>query len=370
MSSISFSELKPKSAEEANVLSNIKRAGTNSSSGAYNPALFYKIDPSSWYETYPFSFDLRESVSETLKDSSFEITDIPKSYIKCRFFLPIPPQNYTIQDMSTSEAHATIGGVVEEVNAPVFSMITLVGTTGLSLKSPNLGDGVDKDLLTKGRKYIDEVDTSKLGKLVKDIGFSVLNNVLLEQEDSLQYQDGPSAVNTPGMDKKIDALFKNADIDSGNFFEKWSKSVQESIEGQKLPQNEFTNGWAWSKALRQFFLIFQRERASNTNLELYFVDHKSRAHYRCVPRSVQFQQNANSPYLINYTIILKCWQIQDVDDIAVQAKSVDRFKGDLKEVATASITGIVSKVGKVCNNLNRFPSVAGSFVRNSTGSFL
>lgn len=370
MASVSFSDLKPSSKEDINVLANIKNTVTNKPSGAYNPSLFYKIDPSSWYETFPFSFDIRESGSSgSLKDGPFQITDIPGSYIKCRFFLPIPPQNYTIQDMSTSEAHATIGGVVEEINSPVFSMITLVGTTGLSLNSPNVGDGIDKDLLTVGRKYIDEVESSKLGKLLKNIAFSAINNILLEQEDQLQYQNSPSAVNTP-QTTLIDSMFKDANVDSGNFFEKMASNFVQTFEGKQVPKNEFSNGWAWSQALRQFFLIFQRERSKNPNLELYFVDHKSRAHYRCVPRSVQFQQNSNMPYLINYTIILKCWQIQDVSDIALQAKKIDRFNGDLKEVATASITGIVSKVGKLTNSLNRFPSVAGSFVRNSTGSFL
>lgn len=327
---------------------------TNSRNEQFNQNLLYYINPSAWYETYPFSFDLKIAGSQNLK---------------CRFFLPIPPQNYTIQDMSAAEAHATMGGVVEEVNSPVFSMITLVGTTGLSLKSPNLGNGVDKDLLTSGRKYLDELENSKLGKIVKNIGLSFIDNVLLEQEDTLQYQDGPSAVNTPA-NSVITNLFDKAVVDSGGLLDKFVKGVEQTINGQDIPSNEFTNGWAWSQALRQFFLIYQRERSKNTDLELYFVDHKSRASYRCIPRSVQFQQNSNSPFLINYTIILKCWEIKDVIDVSAQAKSINRFKSDLKEVNTASITGIVSKVGKICNSINRTPSIAGSFVRNSVGSIL
>jgi hypothetical protein len=138
----------------------------------------------------------------------------------------------------------------------------------------------------------------------------------------------------------------------------------------EIPDTEFSNGWAWSQALRQFFLIYQRERSLNPSIQLYFSDYKSRTTYRCVPRSVQFQQNANAPYLINYTIILKCWNLIDANTEFGAQKDVNRFDTDLKEVNTASIAGVVSKVGKLANSLNRLPSVAGSFVRNSTGSFL
>jgi len=335
---------------------NLPKIINTNTNGKWQPSLFYNINPSTWYETFPFLFEIREG---------------EKSNLKCKFFLPIPPQNYTIQDMSTAEAHATIGGVVEEVNAPVFSMITLVGTTGMALNSPNLGDGVSADLLTKGRKYIDEVNGSQLAKIVRKITSGALiqgaiaDIILPETEDSLQYQEGPSAVNTPTSEAEISKLFSPADNSTTSFLEQFKENFK-----QNIPKNEFSNGWAWSQALRQFFLIFQRERQANENLSLYFVDHKSRTHYRCVPRSVQFQQNANAPYLINYTIILKCWELKDVQKMSSKAKSVNRFSGDLKEVTSTSITSIVSKVGKTCNTLNRFPSVAGSFVRNSTGSFL
>jgi len=324
----------------------------------FDKELFYNIDPSNWYKTYPFAF---------------EVID-PNEGLICRFFLPIPPQNYTIQDMSTSEAHATIGGVVEEINSPVFSMITLVGTTGLAINSPGLGDGTGAELTVSGRKILDEVTgaTTPLGKVL-NFAKSTASNIIdsfTETEQSLPYQNAISAVNTP-LPKTITSLFQNADVKVDGFLEKLKATVDAFNEGAKVPQNEFTNGWAWSQALRQFFLIYQRERSQNTNLQLYFSDYKSRATYRCVPRSVQFQQNANAPYLINYTIILKCWELEDaLTDPTYNVKDINRFNGDLSEVMTTSITGVVSKVGKIANSLNRLPSVAGSFLRNSTGSFL
>lgn len=314
---------------------------------------FYHIDPNSWYKVFPFAFQI---------DNEDDVV--------CRFFLPIPPQNYTIQDMSTSEAHATIGGVVEEINAPVFSMITLVGTTGLSLNNPELGknDGDElPSLAPRQRKILDDLLGTKnpITKLIKGAVDGAIS--LVETEQSLPYQDAPSAVNTPVSNPIQKAFSGDTPASASSFLDKINPFSSSTPD---VPKNEFSNGWAWSQALRQFFLIYQRERANNPNLVLYFSDYKSRASYRCIPRSIQFQQNANSPYLINYTIILKCWALEDANNEDLGIKAVDRFNSDLKEVNTTNITSVISKVGKVCNTLNRFPSVAGSFVRNSTGSFL
>lgn len=328
----------------------------DSATREFNQGLFYNIDPSNWYKTFPFAFEIEDD-----KD------------MLCRFFLPIPPQNYTIQDMSAAEAHATIGGVVEEVSQPVFSMITLVGTTGLALNSTSLGNGIDVDLNIQQRKILEEVTKADnpISKVFKEVVDQAAGKLLLsfvEQEQELPYQTAPSAINTPASGI-VESLFENAQSPSPqNFFQKINP-----LNPFKTPEiilNEFTNGWAWSQALRQFFLIYQREREKNTNLELYFSDYKSRSSYRCVPRSIQFQQNSNNPYLINYTIILKCWSLKDAQNEDYNIKNVNRFSTDLKEVYTTSISGGLSNLGKVCKNLNRVPSVAGSFLRNSVGSFL
>lgn len=321
----------------------------------FDKNLFYSISPAHWYQTFPFSFEI-------LKENK----------LMCRFFLPIPPQNYTIQDMSTAEAHATIGGVVEEINAPVFSMITLVGTTGLSINNPELGTGAQDDLRFNigNRKFLDDLinTNNPIQKIVKGLADGALS--VLEVENQLQYQRAGSAVNTPKTGDRIDELFTSVKQKKpSDFLDKFVDAIN-PFKDPDVPKNEFSNGWSWSQALRQFFLIYQRERSKNSNLELRFVDYKSRTSYRCVPRSIQFQQNANSPYLINYTIILKCWDLSDSQNERFRIKSINRFDGDLKEVNTTTITGIISKVGKLANSLNRFPSVAGSFARNATGSFL
>lgn len=344
---------------ETDILNAVNEART-----PINLKYFYNIDAANWYQTFPFAFEINSSAG----------------IATCRFFLPIPPQNYTIQDMPTSEAHATIGGVVEEVNAPVFSMITLVGTTGLSINNPTIGEGISPNINfnINQRKNLDSLGGRD--NIARRIISDTLNEtfaLIPGQEPALPYQDSGSAVNTPISDQNsiIKSLGIKADTGAsgqtdGNSW--WNKvgNYINPFTPDKIPTNEFTNGWAWTQALRQFFLIYQRERNNNTDLQLYFRDYKSRAAYRCVPRSVQFQQNANSPYLINYTIILKCWKLEDVTETGKAVGSINRFEGDLKDVSTTNITGVVSKVGKLCNTLNRFPSVAGSFVRNSTGSFL
>ncbi len=324
---------------------------------AINFDLFYKIAPSYWYQTFPFAFEIEN-----------------EGRLLCRFFLPIPPQNYTIQDMSTSEAHATIGGVVEEVNAPVFSMITLVGTTGLSINMPNIGRGYadEVQLNVKSRKFIDDLVGTKnnpLARMVQQLTDGALS--LVEVEKQLPYQRSGSAVNTPktagsdGTHNTVSQLFTEVAEPAAT---SWTDRINPFSENMpEVPVSEFTNGWGWSQALRQFFMIYQREREKNPNLGLHFSDYKSRASYRCVPRSVQFTQNANAPFLLNYTIILKCWDLGDAETDDFNFKAVDRFNGDLSEVYTTSISGAFNKLSGLANSMNRSPSIAGSFLRNSTG---
>lgn len=333
--------------------------------------LFYSLNPSRWYETYPFYFDIVDT----------SVRDGDPQYHQLRFFLPIPPQNMTVQDMSTSEAHATIGGVVEETSKAVFSMITMTGTTGLSSYASDLSTSKDSSLVVAYRKYLDDL-TGESNVLTKFIGGAIgavtnlAAGLLGDAEAELPYGSAGSAVTSsnssdPVTSLKIDGKGKSKLGGFDAFTEKITNSFSTLFGGGVGTFNTpFANGFTWSHALRQLFLVYQAEKSSNQNLALYFVDAKANTKYRCVVRSAQFTQNAKDPYIISYNISLKCWSLGNLESGSVFP--IDRFgpDGDLKEVYTANITASITSIGNTLRKLQRPSSIAGGLVKNSTSSIL
>jgi hypothetical protein len=332
---------------------------TSGSDKQFNADLFYSINPGRWYKTFPFFFEV------TLKKK-----------LVYRMFLPIPPQSLTVQDMSTSEAHATLGGVVEETSKPVFYQVTLVGTTGLSVNGNGLSH-TDSTLSPTFRKYVDDT-TGRDNPLKKLVGGLVdipgqLASAFTEPEAQLPYGDYPSAVASKKFDiTSLIPVDANKSSEANGFVEKLKKNFDFTSgilnpPGDKNGNSPFANGYSWGHALRQFFLVYQREKEANSELELYFTDVKSNTRYRCVPRGVQFQRQASNPYMANYNITLKCWNLEN-SSVKPESAEIDRFKSDLKEVFTVSVTGAISRVGNSIRSLKRGKDIGGALARNSFGS--
>lgn len=343
----------------------------------FNKKLFYDINPGNWYQTYPFYFEIREDYTTS-------------NELVCRFFLPIPPQNMTIQDMSTSEAHATIGGVVEETTAGVFSMITLVGTTGLSSSQTDL-TAFSQQLNPQFRKYIDDLagKTNPIAKLVGNVVSGTVNTIVSSvtsfatgETASLPYQSLGSAVvssniNSSQTGRTVDVLFPNTAPQgpkSGFLNSLASAALGPLGLGDSSPEQYktvFANGFSWSHGLRQLFLIYQRNKSENNNLGLYFVDAKSGTQYRCVVRSAQFNQNSRNPYLITYNISLKCWDISKTG-LEASKMAIDRFAegNDLATVNVLNVTSAITNFSNTVNKWQRPGSIGGSIVKSSTGSFI
>lgn len=338
----------------------------------FSSELFYNIRPGNWYKTFPFYF---------------EIIDENAASTQIKFFLPIPPQNLTVQDLSASEAHATIGGVVEETTHGVFSIVTLTGTTGLSASATDLSTSSSEETLVVAyRKYLDDLtgQSNPISKLIGNVVGGVTNlaaNLLGDAEAELPYQSAGSAVGSTNASN--DVVIENLSIGGSGATRKSGfslASVGEKLFKATLGQftqdkgnykTPFANGYSWSHALRQMFLIYQREKSKNQNLALYFNDSKANTSYRCVVRSAQFTQNAKDPYLINYNISLKCWDVTGTT-VNFDAAEIDRFgeNGDLKEVYTANITASITSVGNTIRNFRRPGGVAGAMVKNSTSSII
>lgn len=339
--------------------------------------LFYNLKPANWYKVFPFYFEIKDS-----SKSAAEQTQL-------RFFLPIPPQNMTVQDLSTSEAHATIGGVVEETSAGVFNLITMTGTTGLSPEATGMGPKAE-ELKVSFRKYIDDI-TGRANPLTKLIGAGVdfvnnsISGITGEQEGNLPYWSSGSAVRSTNIEsgnrQQVTTLINpSSNDDTGklnglaNIKARVGSALEALAAGEQDPDrynSVYANGFTWSHALRQTFLVYQREKGKNPHLQLYFTDVKANTTYRCVVRSAQFNQNAQNPFTINYNMSLKCWSVGNVDrDLADSA--IDRFGpgGDLAEVFTASVPGALTSIGNTLNSFNRIDSIAGAMPRTAAAGLL
>jgi len=362
-------------------------------------SLFYSIRPADWYKTFPFIFEISngtESITaiETVEERPplIDPSWFPKSQdpnkmgslfkprqatvtkshgtSPQRFFLPIPPQSMSVQFIPTAEATATIGGVVEETSAPVFATITLTGTTGVSITNkgmtrnesgaviPNVSQRVSYDELTNQGNII-----SRVGNSVVNVIDEAVNLLALTPEKTLPFSRFGSAVRTPANPQATtgggdSTIVKNLPLEAKGDPEVgyWQKVGAGALGGfldSNIPASAFSNGYSWDHALRQFFLIYQRERAKNTQLALYFIDVKSNNRWRCVPRAIQFTKSSSNPYQSNYNIVLKCWNLGEVDESVGRKNPQDRFKGDLREVYTVNALALWRRAQEVGTMMRR-----------------
>lgn len=318
--------------------------------------LFYKINPSNWYQTFPYYFDIINSGTGD---------------VNLRFFLPIPPQNMTVQHAPASEVHATLGGAVEETSLPMFYTITLAGTTGMSL---SMSSAIGR--LPNQRKTFANLTGNKgiVGKVINDaLGAisGVTSDIIGGGEIPLPFFRQGSAVDTPKegpVDPNAFPIPSEGGVAKG-FGEKMLSNLASAVGliGGEDPQL-LSNGFSWDHALRQFFLIYQREKAVNNKLILKFTDVKANTEYRCVPKNLQFSRVAQSPFISNYAITLKCWDIKDPNK--PDNTPLDRFAagGDLEQAFTITAANLVNGLKKVTLKALRISDIGGAYARDTIDS--
>lgn len=335
-------------------------------------SLFYTVDPSKWYKTFPYYFEIREAVQEQSVDSIYarDLVTFNKQeavFTPCmRFYLPVPPQHMALQQLPATEATATMGGVVEETTDPIFHTITLAGTTGMSLRSEGVAtDGDQKEIKINQRREFEEM--AGTGSLFGRVAFTATEVAdstanLITPENSLPFARFGSAVNTPDS-KDLNKIPQDIkDTITETWWERIKAQVSSGLFSSAENPTLFSNGYAWDHALRQFFLIYQREKAKKPNdFRLVFVDVKSNTEYSCIPRAIQFTKSANNPFVSNYNIVLKCWDLADLskDDLAVKFNATDRFNGDLGEVYSVNATAIFGEIQNIWVELARVSSKTG-----------
>lgn len=325
--------------------------------------MLWRIFPQRWFSSYPFYFVVKYprqiDLVEAIMGETNEIA---------RFYLPCPPQSMTVQDMSTSDAYATLGGVVEETSTPVFTNVILTGTTGMALNDQS-GMGVAN--MVRQRKLFSEATggtnvLSRLGQNAIGALEGVVQGITGNAEPALPFANYGSAVYTPDNDSPVSQFFSGRGMDEASAFAKLGAFIPGL--GPETRAQTFTNGFSWGIALRQFLLRYATTKAKYSDLELYFVDEKRNTQSRCVVRSPQFQNVAGQPMIQSYTIYLKCWDTKDIE--GKTTGPVDRLETDLKNVETLNAASAILSVAKTIRKLRRPLDLAGSMASQTIGSKL
>ena len=327
-----------------------------------NNRLLFKIYPQRWFQSYPFYFVVKypnKSIASLFKSDPDEIS---------RFYLPCPPQSMTVQDMSTSDAYATLGGVVEETSAPVFTNVILTGTTGMALNDQS-GQGI-ANMVSQRKLFSDATGgtniLSRIGQTAIGAIEGSVQGITGNGEPALPFANYGSAVFTPDNDDPVSQFFSGRGMDEASALAKLGSFIPGV--GPETRAQTFTNGFSWGIAFRQFLLRYATTKAKFSDLELYFVDEKRNNQSRCVVRSPQFQNVAGQPMIQSYSIHLKCWDTKDIE--GKTTGPVDRLQTDLKNVETLNAASAILSVAKTIRALRRPLDLAGSMASQTVGSKL
>jgi hypothetical protein len=396
--------------------------------------LFYAVNPSNWFKYFPYKFEIGtlsssggnqatgsreehkeigitkvesiyafvtntakgENVSNKLVSSSFKLTH--------EFYLPIPPQQYSIQHIPATEATPTMGGIVEEVSYPTLFTITLSGSTGMSISGGQMGSsGSSKEgfmdvspIVSSQRQTFDELmGISTVAGRVANAAMNSLERIgnLLTPENAVPFARGGTAVSTsdPNYPSSKDNKSGGPTADTWRHATMqedggWLKGLVDSITGpfaaKSKPPTLWTNGFALDHAMRQFFLIYQREKAKEVGgwrapeTALFFVDTKSNTRYRVTPRSLNFSRTADTPFTTTYSMVFRAWDLKDASaSSAYNPSAVDRLSpgGDLAEAYTVNAVSLYRQMRKVemlASNPGRAAGqLAGSAINDAKGSY-
>lgn len=276
----------------------------------------WEFSGDNWYQVFAYQFVVQEdtpttNISTLLPDPS----DTKKTFY---YTLPIPPQAYTAEMVTASQASATLGGVVEETGSNVFWMIQMSGTTGTAITRRNGDETVRKETATVFRDKISTTGLLSAPMAGIQQAISKVGGVLSRLADSVE------AANEGNVGGALGGLTSAAQA-----------ALLPNVPYAGSAVNQDSNGFTEAMEMQRFFYAYSKAKEKNPNLNLYFRNYKTGQQWRCIIQNPKFQQSVQEPMLIRYAITLKAW---DVSPITNAQKPFDRFgpNGDLKEVLTIS----------------------------------
>jgi hypothetical protein len=371
----------------------------------FDDELFYRINPSNWYKYFPYKFEIHSiggtvttasvfSFNVSTGKSGMETTKEVGDTLQAEFHLPIPPQQISIQHIPATEATPTMGGIVEEVSYPTLFTITISGSTGMSVGSEGFGGSpANKWIGEKPAKSVYQRETyeeltgiANVAGRVANAALNTLDRVasLVTPEVTVPFSRYGSGVYTPdsGMEQEDDTAidFWNPPTPANS---SWGSRLLKSITSGFMEEGKkpslYCNGFAIDHAMRQFFLMYQKNRAQDTwkaETALFFVDTKSNTRYRITPRSLNFSRTSDSPFTTTYSMVFRAWDLQDASmSSSTTTSAVDRLApgGDLAEAYTVNAVSLYRQMRRVemlASNPGRAAGqLAGSAINDAKGSY-
>lgn len=303
--------------------------------------IYGDISGQDWHRLFPYSFEI---VSPEDPDKRLIYT------------LPIPPESLNVNPVSASEATPTLGGVVEETSETTFWNLTLAGTTGIAVsKSERDSDDYNtaEELQQIAKHFREVLPTS--GPLSSVIRGTVQNAVSVASRIS-------GVIGAAGNLDFNDAL-EQALLPKLPYFDS-------SVNGQ-------SNGYTEIHKFHKFILLYSllnsrknQDKISDKNLKnkkwaLYFRNAKDGQKFRVIVQNFQISKSVRSPYLYNYQIIMKGWDINPVGAEDGLTSAFDRFgpDGDLQSVNLLTATGALSRVKSLTRSFKQgIQNPLGTFV--------
>jgi len=279
------------------------------------------INPMSWYKTFPFEIVAVYSP----KDNSDYKADSDNTNVKQYVYsLPIPPEAISTTMVPASSVTPTLDGYVEETTQTKIWIVSLSGTTGIS---PNRAD-------SKG-----ETDTTapatKFRETKQNLG--LISGALGRVETMASYAQSIAK-----------------DATSGDLVEMTNKLFTTTPIFTESAVSKDSNGYTEIHLLHKFLIMYAKEKSIQpNNWQLLFRNYKDGQEFRVVVQDFKVNKTKSSPFLYNYSISFKCWNLQPINN---HGREIDRFAkdGDLYGLKTFTITGTLTKLAnltaKIANN--------------------
>lgn len=259
-----------------------------------------------WYTARPYGF--------RFVDSSGNATIM---------YLPILPQNLQISTQFATRLTNTLYGVVEQHSEVKYYDISIQGTTGMVPQYSDNQDSKANILPTDpnpGRQQFSNNSES----LVGSIGGALpqATNIINQIANKAQQIVGGGEVNYSGV-----SLDNNGYVAFHNFYRfllEYKKQVSaetgsagSSVSASPLASANSLMSKVASSAKSKIGL--GRDSDSSGSSPLQFLNYKDGNQYDCVVNDFRLVRSANSPFLYNYTITIRAYNLAPINQLGFQS---------------------------------------------------
>lgn len=279
----------------------------------------YKPVSTNWYKTFPYGFRF------TPRNGNNPVT----------FFLPINPTDISVATRFATNIVTTLYGVVEEHSEVRYYDMTISGTTGFAPRYINaqyqshgmydLKDETSGKWKSSGRLTYDRASIGLGGALPQ------LTNLISQTKDNFSDLAGAFGDGKPDnglhVDKTGYAAFHN--------FYRFLLAYKKDTSGQ--------NGF--------------KDRGSKHPMT--WLNYKDHNKYDCIITGFNLNRSAQNPFLYNYSITMRCFNLRDIDAADPDVSDLSKFGLGFNGIdSVPGFAAIGNAVGSAAGLLN---SAAGFF---------